>query len=347
MLQYYFLIFFLSLFISLLFTLIMIKTASWLNIVDIPDKKRKIHKANTPLLGGVAIFAAFFILMYLFRFRILAGNLEASHWQGVFIGACFLVIGGWLDDKYDLKPKHQVIFPVLAVVAVIAGGVSIAKISNPFGGFIYLQSLSAILIFFWLMGMMYTTKLLDGLDGLVAGITAIGGAIIFLFTMTTKYYQPDIGLAALVLSGVCLGFLIFNWHPARIFLGEGGSMFLGYILGVLAIISGGKIAIALLVMGIPIMDVAWTIIRRLREGNNPFKFADRKHLHFRLLDLGLSVRQAVIIFYLLAIIFGLSTLFLQTKGKIFALIILLIIMLAIIIKINNMNNKEKNIINNT
>jgi len=155
MLQYYFLIFFLSLFISLLFTLIMIKTASWLNIVDIPDKKRKIHKANTPLLGGVAIFAAFFILMYLFRFRILAGNLEASHWQGVFIGACFLVIGGWLDDKYDLKPKHQVIFPVLAVVAVIAGGVSIAKISNPFGGFIYLQSLSAILIFFWLMGMMY------------------------------------------------------------------------------------------------------------------------------------------------------------------------------------------------
>jgi len=150
-----------------------------------------------------------------------------------------------------------------------------------------------------------------------------------------------------VLSGVCLGFLIFNWHPARIFLGEGGSMFLGYILGVLAIISGGKIAIALLVMGIPIMDVAWTIIRRLREGNNPFKFADRKHLHFRLLDLGLSVRQAVIIFYLLAIIFGLSALFLQTKGKIFALIILLIIMLAIIIKINNMNNKEKNIINNT
>jgi len=93
--------------------------------------------------------------------------------------------------------------------------------------------------------------------------------------------------------------------------------------------------------------VAWTIIRRLREGNNPFKFADRKHLHFRLLDLGLSVRQAVIIFYLLAIIFGLSALFLQTKGKIFALIILLIIMLAIIIKINNMNNKEKNIINNT
>ena len=163
--------------------------------------------------------------------------------------------------------------------------------------------------------------------------------IIFLFTMTTKYYQPDIGLAALILSGACLGFLIFNRYPARIFLGEGGSLLLGYILGVLAIISGGKIAIALLVMGLPIMDVGWTIIRRVRTGKNPFKFADNKHLHFRLLDLGLGQRKTALIYYGFAGIFGLSALFLQSLGKALALGALLIIMLFIIIGFGYLDRK--------
>jgi predicted adenine nucleotide alpha hydrolase (AANH) superfamily ATPase len=178
--------------------------------------------------------------------------------------------------------------------------------------------------------MMYTTKLLDGVDGLVTGISAIGALIIFLFTSTTRYYQPDLAFASLVLAGACLGFLIFNFNPAKIFLGEGGSLFLGYALGVLAIISGGKIAIALLVMGIPILDVAWTILRRLAKGKNPFRAADRQHLHHRLLDSGLSPKLTVLVFYAFAAVFGLSGLFLQSRGKLWALSAMLAFMLGLV-----------------
>jgi predicted adenine nucleotide alpha hydrolase (AANH) superfamily ATPase len=145
------------------------------------------------------------------------------------------------------------------------------------------------------------------------------------------------------LTGSICGFLIFNWHPAKIFLGEGGSLLLGYILGVLAIISGGKIAIALLVMGIPILDVAWTILRRVLSGKNPFRFADKKHLHHRLLALGLGQRKTVLIFYGLSLIFGLSGLFLQSRGKFLALIILIILMFVIVVAFGFLDKRtEKN-----
>jgi len=327
-----------------------------LGVVDEPDNDRKFHKNPIPLLGGIAIFFSFFLILYFTRSELLAGNLEPRHWIGFFIGGCLLMIGGFLDDKYKLSPGKQFIFPLLATMAVVAGGVEIAKISNPLGGHLMLNSLkipvlyfsdawhyfmvvSDLFIVFWLLGMMYTTKLLDGLDGLVSGITAIGSLIIFLFTMTTKYYQPDIGLAALVLGGACLGFLVFNWHPAKIFLGEGGSLFLGYALGVLAVISGGKIAIALLIMGIPILDVLWTIIRRTSAGHNPFRVSDREHLHFRLHDHGLGTRKTVLIFYALATIFGLSGLFLQSAGKLFSLLILAVVMMGVVVTFSFMEKK--------
>jgi len=354
----YIIIFIISLILAVFFTFLIKKIALKSGIVDKPERDaRKIHKENIPFLGGIAIFLAFFIVLFFVRDKILAGNLEINHWLGFFAGALVLMIGGILDDKYNLKARYQIIFPVLASLCVVAGGVNIEKISNPFGSFLFLDELkfpilefggrmhyfvlvSDLIIMIWLIGMMYTTKLLDGLDGLVTGVTTIGAFIIFLFTMTTRYYQPDIGIAALILAGASSGFLIFNWHPARIFLGEGGSLFLGYALGVLAIISGGKIAIALLVMGIPIMDVVWTILRRLSLKKNPFKFADRKHLHYRLLDLGLSHRKAVLVFYSFSILFGASTLFLQSRGKILALSFLVLIMLGIVIGFTYLDKKK-------
>ena len=334
------------------------KIASHFKIVDSPDKKRKIHKKSIPLLGGIAIFVSFFCGLFFVRDYLLAGNLEISHWLGFFVGGAILMLGGFLDDKYNISPGKQVVFPVLAAVVVMIGGIGIEKITNPLGGFLYLDIykipfliwdgvtynivlFSDLLVFLWLMGMMYTTKLLDGVDGLVTGVIGIGALITFLFTMTTMYYQPDIGMAALILAASCLGFLIFNWHPAKIFLGEGGSLFLGYALGVLAIISGGKIAIALLVMGIPILDVIWTITRRLLDKKNPFKISDRKHLHFRLLDIGLSQRATVFIYYAIAGMFGLSALFLQSMGKLFALVLLIIIMLIIVISFYKLDKKQK------
>ena len=338
---YYSQIFIITLLLSAALAFLVMKLAKKLEVVDKPDQERKIHERATPLLGGLAIFAAFFIILYFTRDKILASNLLPRHWLGVFIGGCFLMVGGWLDDKYNLKPARQIIWPLLAIISVIAGGVEIEKITNPFGGYIYLGAMSGGLIAPWLLGMMYTTKLLDGLDGLVTGMTAIGSFIIFLFTMTAKYYQPDVGLAALVLAAACLGFLFFNWHPAKIFLGEGGSLFLGYALGVLAIISGGKIAIALLVMGLPILDVAWTILRRLAAGKNPFRFADKKHLHFRLLNMGLSVKKSVLLFYAISIVFGLAALFLQSKGKVLALAALLVIMVLVLVFFAYLDRKRK------
>lgn len=349
----FFLIFIITLLLSISLTYLVKKIALKFNFLDKPNQDRKIHKKNTPLLGGLAIFCSFFIVLFFLKDNLVAGDLTKVHWLGFFLGGAILIFGGAIDDKCNLKAKHQIVFPLIAVFIILLFGISIEKISNPFGGdFLYLNQwrlilfslefyiFSGLLIFFWLMGMMYTTKLLDGLDGLVTGVTMVGSFIIFLFTMTEKYYQYDIALASLVLTATCLGFLVFNWHPASIFLGEGGSLFLGFALGVLAIISGGKIAVALLVMGIPIMDVVWTIVRRLRKKQNPFKFSDREHLHFRILDTGIGQRKTVLIYYAIALGFGLSALFLQSKGKLLALSILLILMFMIVFIFKKHDNKK-------
>lgn len=355
---YYLFIFLISLILAVLLGFLVKKIAVKFNVLDNPDSVRKIHQKPIPLLGGTAIFLSFFILAFLFRNELLQGDLELKHWIGFFIGACFLIFGGFLDDKYKLSPTKQLIWPILAIFAVILGGIGVEKITNPLGGLIFLDQykfllykigdydfsivlISDFLTFFWLMLMMYTTKLLDGIDGLVTGISAIGAAIIFLFTMTTQYFQPDIGIASLILLGSCVGFLIFNWYPAKIFLGEGGSLFLGFTLGILAIISGGKIAIALLVLGLPLLDLFWTIFRRLLSGKNPFKVADKLHFHHKLLALGLSQRQTVAVFYAISLFFGLSGLFLQSSGKIIALIILFLMMSLIIVGVNLIKKNAK------
>ena len=327
--------------LSLILTPLASKLAIQWQLVDKPDFARKIHTKPIPLLGGAVIFIVFFAVIFLFSNQLLVGNLHWQHWLGFLFGALILIIGGSLDDKYNFGPKQQIIFPLLAIAAILIGGVEISKISNPFGGYLSVAWLSPIFISVWLMGMMYTTKLLDGVDGLVSGVSTIGALIIFLFTLTTKYYQPDIAFASLILAGAILGFLVYNFNPASIFLGEGGSLFLGFALGVLAIISGGKIAIALLVMGIPILDVAWTILRRLLAGKNPFKAADKKHLHHRLLALGLSQKQTVLVFYFLSALFGLSGLFLQSQGKLLALALIVLVMLVLVIAFSYLSSKKQ------
>jgi len=349
-------VFILVFLLTAVLTEIVRRIAIYYKIVDKPGLLRKIHKKETPLLGGVAIFFVFFLILYFFQEKVLIGDLNWNHWLGFFIGGMIIIVGGVFDDKYNVSPFKQMIFPVLAILAVLLGGIEIEKITNPLGGYVYLDNLqfeffdrvvfvvfSDIFLAMWLMGMMYTTKLLDGIDGLVTGVVGVGSLVTFIFTMTEKYYQPDIGFAALVLTAACVGFLVFNFHPAKIFLGEGGSLFLGYALGVLAIISGGKIAIAFLVMGIPILDVVWTIIRRLKAGVNPFKIADRKHLHFRLLDLGIGQRNTVFIYYALSFIFGMGAIFLQSTGKMLAIFFLIVLMIFTVYYLNYLEkNAQRN-----
>jgi UDP-N-acetylmuramyl pentapeptide phosphotransferase/UDP-N-acetylglucosamine-1-phosphate transferase len=170
---------------------------------------------------------------------------------------------------------------------------------------------------------MYTTKFLDGLDGLATSVSSIGALMVLLLSLTVAYFQPDVALLAVIVLGAQLGFLFWNFHPASIFLGEGGSTLVGYLVGMLAVISGGKLATALLVLGVPLLDVVWIVLRRYRAGGMKQIFVgDRKHLHHRLFDLGWSQTQIVLLYVFISGMFGVSTLFLQSKEKVIILVLL-------------------------
>jgi UDP-GlcNAc:undecaprenyl-phosphate GlcNAc-1-phosphate transferase len=253
-----------------------------------------------------------------------------------------LIIGGFFDDKYNLPPKILWLFPGIASLVIVWSGigVGITQISNPFGSpininfdfslFAFRFSLSAFLVWLWMMGMIFTTKFLDGLDGLCGGISVIGGLALFALSLMPRLNQPITATIAIIFVGTVLGFLIYNFFPAKIFLGESGSTFLGFMLGVLSIILGGKIATALLVMGIPILDVAWAIIRRIWYGQSPFR-GDKSHLHHRLLDIGFSQKQTVLTLCFISAVFGFVAVFLQSFGKLIALAILFCVMLTLAI----------------
>lgn len=344
----YFLAISLSFLISLMTTPVVIRIASYFKILDKPGLlDRKIHKKSTPLLGGWAIFLSVFISIIIFKFFGLADFSGISNYfmAAVFTGGLLIMVGGTLDDKYNLKPWQQIIWPLLAALIVLIAGIRIAYVTNPVGGplnaIIYLTPIFGTTIsFFWLMGLMYTTKLLDGLDGLVSGITGVAAFMIFMLSLSWDVYLSATGVWALALFGASIGFLIFNFHPAKIFLGEGGSIFMGFMLGVLSIISGSKIATTLLVVGIPALDVIWVITRRLISGQSPFSHADRKHLHFKLLDAGFNQREAVLLLYLIAVTFGLIGLLSSSLGKIISLIGLVIFMSIIILLIYTKSTKN-------
>lgn len=304
------------------------------DIVDRPGAERKRHTQATPLLGGVAVYAAFALTIGAIAWGAgipFAGRISPMELGAVLLGGFLLIVGGYLDDRYRRTPLQQIIFPLLAVLLVAAAGVGVTRVTNPFGGVLaFAPWVTVAFTVVWLLGTTYTTKLLDGLDGLVAGITAIGALLITALSLTHRYYQPDVAVIALALAGACIGFLAFNFHPARIFLGEGGSTLCGFLLGVLAIISGGKIATALLVLGIPATDVALVIGQRLLGRDRRVAEGDRRHLHFRLLDLGLSHRGTVLVFYALAAGFGTLTLLLQARAKVIALVVLVAVTVALV-----------------
>ncbi len=334
----YFIYFVISFILALFITPIVKKVAKYFNVLDLPGPVRKIHSKPVPLFGGLAIYSAFVISLILYlTFGLPDFNIvPMKFYLGLIFGGGILIVGGIIDDKYNLPPKILWIFPALAsLVVVLCGiGIGIKFLTNPFGGqisldyYIYNTPLSAIFIWLWMMGMIFTTKLLDGLDGLCSGIALIGGLTIFAISLGERINQPITATLAIMFSGVLFGYLIFAFNPASIFLGESGSTFLGFVLGALSVILGAKIATALLVMGIPILDVAWVIVKRLWYKRSPFS-GDRQHLHFRLLDIGLSQKQAVLVLYGISAIFGTIAVFLQSMGKLIALLSLFVLMVII------------------
>ncbi|MFA5020644.1 MAG: MraY family glycosyltransferase [Patescibacteria group bacterium] len=304
-------------------------------IVDRPEAAaRKVHIFPTPLLGGWVIFLSVFIMIGIIRYFNLAdfSAIPLKLFLGVILAAVIIIIGGTLDDKYNLQPYEQIIFPLAAVIVVLSSGLNIGFVTNPFGGLgevIYISHwLGLALTAAWLLGLMYTTKFLDGLDGLVSGIAAIASLFIFLASLRWDIPLSATGVWSLVLLGAALGFLIFNWQPAKIFLGEGGSILIGFLLAILSIITGSKITTTLLVLGIPALDVIWVIIQRLRAGQSPFS-GDRSHLHYRLMALGLSKKQVVWLLYLVALIFGLLG-FISSSFDKMILVVCLVALMAVI-----------------
>lgn len=315
--------------------------AKHLKLLDDPHHApdRKSQKMPIPLMGGLAMYSVFmFGISWLFP-ELTTGYLLPKYIFGISIAGLVLMIGGYLDDRYHLRPFQQIIFPVIAALIMIAVGVGIEYISNPLGGTLVLDHwqfklftwkglpyqltlLADGFTLLWLLGTMYTTKLMDGLDGLVPGITLIGGSIIFFVSVSEQVKQPETGLLALIVAATALGFLLWNFYPAKIYLGEGGSLWCGFMLGVLAILSGSKIATALLILGLPIIDIIWVMLRRGWIERRSLFSGDTLHLHYQLRLLGMSDRSIVLLYYGITGLFGLSSLIFVPFYKFIAFIIL-------------------------
>lgn len=272
------------------------------DLVDQPGGRRR-HRAPTPRLGGLALFPAFFLCGLLIFASWPPDNPDdALRLRGVMLGSVFAFLAGLVDDWRNLSPRWQFVAQFLAALMAIAHTVFIQEVTNPLVG--EAERLPDLLTFgltvFWVMGMMNTVNFLDGLNGLAAGVTTIA-AILFAIH-SYRLGQPVVALFPTALAGACLGFLPANFR-GRIFMGSAGAMTLGYGLATLSILAPARIATALLVMGIPIVDVAWLVVSRWRQGKRPSE-SGRDHLHFRLLDLGLAERQIVLLYYGFCAFFG-------------------------------------------
>ena len=334
----YLLPFILALGLSLIFTPIIKKIAEKFGFVDIPNE-RKIHQKIIARMGGLAIFLSFAIVTLIFfltkkDFFIFAPwhdyNLVAK-FTGIIIGALILVIVGLVDDKKTLSPWTKLGAQIIAALIVIISGTRIEYLNNPLGGFINFNlAVSYLISLVWIVGIINVVNFLDGLDGLAAGVSFFAAISIFFLSLLLTVYQPATAFLSIVLAGSILGFLPYNFNPAKIFMGDSGSLFLGYALAILSIISGAKMATALLVLGFPIIDGLWVVARRVARHESPFK-PDKTHLHHRLLSIGLSVKGAVILLWMISLIFGLLGIISTAYGKLISIILLIIIMLIVYI----------------
>lgn len=352
--------FLITFFLSLILTFIIRKLALKYKLLDWPAPRR-IHPKPLPRLGGVAMFLSFLITIIIFLNSSLGNKIIFldKHLIGFLMGAAILTGVMIFDDIYGLSPKAKFFWQVIAALIIISAGIGIDYLTNPLGGTInlsryqipikiqnnihYINILADLFTLLWIVGIINIINFLDGLDGLAAGTSAIAGLVIFILSLMPHINQPETAFLAITLSGTCLGFLIFNFHPAKIFMGDSGSHFLGFSLAILAIFSGGKVATALLVLGLPILDGLWVVLNRIIKRKSPF-LADKSHLHHRLLALGFSQKTVVIFLYILCAIFGFTSLFLKTKGKLIALSLLILLMFIIVLTlfiISNYKEKQK------
>jgi UDP-GlcNAc:undecaprenyl-phosphate GlcNAc-1-phosphate transferase len=301
------------------------KTVLRLGVVDRPNARR-VNTRPIPRGGGIAIAAAFllvatpFVLLNEARGWVPTPlNIETADLVALFVGGLAAAVIGVIDDYFDLRARWQLVGQLVLALAGVALGVGITVVNNPVGdGVIRLSQPFAVgFTVFWIVGMINSINWIDGLDGLSSGIALIASVTLGLISLTTQVSQPLIAVLCFALAGALAGFLRWNFHPAKIFSGTTGVQFVGYTLAVLSILGSAKVAVALLVLGVPIIDTFWIIVGRLSQRRSPFR-PDRTHIHHRLLDLGLSHRDTVLVIYAICAALGLLALLVSEVTQAYA-----------------------------
>jgi len=329
----YFIGFILSFILSLTLTPIFIKIAKKYKIMDYPDE-RKIHSKPVPYLGGLSIYLSFIILFFIgmYFFGIL-------HWDKknivLMISSFLILLLGLYDDTKRAKPLFKLTIQIFIALYIALSGILIDRITNPFGGTIFFPYwLSIVITIFWIVGMINAINLIDGLDGLASGVIAISSIFIFIIAFIKQ--NVFIAYITSIFSGAVGGFLIYNFPPAKIFMGDTGSMFLGLIFSFFAIVGNRKSAVAinllipLILLTLPIIDTILAIIRRANKRKNIFQ-ADKEHIHHRLLNLGIPYKTVIILIYLFCVYLGLISLISIKLSKEFTFILMFIIGMNIFI----------------
>lgn len=281
---------------------------------------RSMHSEPKPYLGGLAIYAAFVAAVAV------TGGLADRGILGILVGGLLIVALGIVDDLYRLSAKWKLLGQIaIAAVLVVIYSVRIEWVTNPWGGYFYLRTWSIPLTIFWIVAVVNVVNLIDGLDGLAAGISSIASLTLLLVALQAG--QANTVLLTAALAGSALGFLRYNFNPAKIFMGDAGSMFLGYALaavsveGLVKTAATVSLAVPVVALGLPIFDTSFAIIRRALSGR-PIHEADKDHLHHRLLRMGLSHREVVLVMYGISGWLGLSAIALARLSPLQGVLIL-------------------------
>ena len=326
--------FMIALGMALILTPVVIAFARRTGALDKPDA-RKVHVRPIPRIGGIGIYAAFMVsILVQLVFVELTPEFMMSL-IGLMVGGTIIVAIGIIDDYCDLPAKVKLLGQILAAVVLVVGfDVRIDFITDPLGDFIYLELFAIPATIFWIVGLTNTVNLIDGLDGLAAGVSSIAAITIFLVAMEEGI--PFVAMVTAALAGAAVGFLYYNFNPARIFMGDTGSMFLGFMLAGISVVGAVKSAatialiVPILALGLPILDTTFAIVRRMRNHRPIFK-PDKGHLHHRLLAHGFTQKQAVLLMYVVSALFGLCALALTAVSMQAAILIILIVAAVVFI----------------
>ncbi len=316
--------------VSFLMTPIVKTFAYKVGAVDVPKDARRMHKIPIPRLGGLAIFIGFMVSI------LILGNIRGNgQMQSILLGSVIIVVLGVVDDIMALPAMLKFVVQIAAALIPALNGVVIQAFSNPniFSDNLYwvLGPLSVPFTVLWIVAITNAVNLIDGLDGLANGVSAISATTMLVIALLASESEVAVVMAALV--GACVGFMPYNLNPAKMFMGDTGATFLGYILATMSIQGLFKFyavisfAVPFLILGLPIFDTAFAFIRRIAHGQSPMH-ADRGHIHHRLIDMGLSQKQAVATLYVISAMLGLSAVVLTTGGEQKAMLFFLALCIA-------------------